>query len=454
MKTIKCKITNEIDISEYLRKYNSVLHISYNQPKNKISQSNIKKDINQKFEGLNSFIIQNAIVQAQGILNNYQIRKSEYEKKNPGKVLKEVYFGGRKNLKDYLKGLITKTEYKLNRLKPMIIVGETRQKGNRLFNLDIENNRVEFKPKNKIKINVEFAMSNKQKQELLKVQELCQQKKFSVAIILDNENICFCYNEQKLNSTNYFYSDLKKNRVLGIDQNPNYLGISVIEFDDGNEFKILHKCVFDLRRLTKKSEKSSDDRKSKYLVNKRKFETINLGYEIDKLTNYWKCKKVVVEDLNFMQSNIKCRNVNRLCRNSWDRCLFENKLKMLSKLHGYEVIEINPCYTSQIGNIIHGDENTPDMVAASIEIARRGYRKFKKGWFYPKFDRSLNQMNEQWKQTLSDNSIKNWKDLFSLIKNSKLKYRVLLDDILNKNIRSFSLTNKNSMIHYIQFNTF
>ena len=89
------------------------------------------------------------------------------------------------------------------------------------------------------------------------------------------------------------------------------------------------------------------------------------------------------------------------------------------------------------------------MVAASIEIARRGYRKFKKGWFYPKFDRSLNQMNEQWKQTISDNSIKNWKDLFSLIKNSKLKYRVLLDDILNKNIRSFSLTNKNSMIQYI-----
>ena len=108
MKTIKCKITNEIDISEYLRKYNSVLHISYNQLKNKISQSNIKKDINQKFEGLNSFIIQNAIVQAQGILNNYQIRKSEYEKKNPGKVLKEVYFGGRKNLKDYLKDKNTK----------------------------------------------------------------------------------------------------------------------------------------------------------------------------------------------------------------------------------------------------------------------------------------------------------------------------------------------------------
>ena len=31
MKTIKCKITNEIDVSEYLRKYNSVLHLAYNR---------------------------------------------------------------------------------------------------------------------------------------------------------------------------------------------------------------------------------------------------------------------------------------------------------------------------------------------------------------------------------------------------------------------------------------
>ena len=63
---------------------------------------------------------------------------------------------------------------------------------------------------------------------------------------------------------------------------------------------------------------------------------------------------------------------------------------MLSKLHGYEVVEINPCYTSQIGNIIYGNESTPDMVAASIEIARRGFKKFEKGWFYPDFGRSLN----------------------------------------------------------------
>lgn len=62
MKTIKCKITNVVDFSEYLRKYNSVLHIAYNSLKDGVSQPSIKKDVNQKFSGLNSFIIQNAIV--------------------------------------------------------------------------------------------------------------------------------------------------------------------------------------------------------------------------------------------------------------------------------------------------------------------------------------------------------------------------------------------------------
>lgn len=451
MKTIKCKITNEVDISEYLRKYNSVLHLSYNHIKNGISQSNIKKDINQKFESLNSFIIQNAIVQAYGIFNSYQSRKLDYEKKNPGKKLKEVYFGGRKNLKDYLSGRKTKEEFKYDRLIPLCIAGETRQKGNRLFNLDFEDNKVEFKPKKGIKIPVEFKMSNKQKEELLKVQELCLRKEFSIAIVLNNDYITFCYDEEKLNGNNYFYQNLKSNRVLGIDQNPNYIGLSVIEFIDDINFKVICKQVFDLSRLTKKSGKSSDDKTSKYLVNKRKFETLNLAYEIDNLVNYWKCKKVVIKDLKF-KSNLPGRSLNRLCKNSWNRCLFENKLKMLSKFHGYEVVEINPCYTSQLGNIIYGDENTPDMVAASIEIARRGFKKYQKSWFYPSFNKSLNRINEQWKQTLSDNFIKDWKCLFQLIKESKLKYRISLDDC--KESKVISLNNKKSYISLMRYNIF
>jgi hypothetical protein len=59
---------------------------------------------------------------------------------------------------------------------------------------------------------------------------------------------------------------------------------------------------------------------------------------------------------------------------------------MLANIHKYELVEVNPVYSSIVGNFAYGNENTPDMVAASIEIARRAYKKFEKGWFYPKFN--------------------------------------------------------------------
>ena len=60
-------------------------------------------------------------------------------------------------------------------------------------------------------------MSNKQKDELLKVQELCLKKEFSIAIGLKNEYITFCYDEEKLNQNKFYFKDLKSNKVLGID---------------------------------------------------------------------------------------------------------------------------------------------------------------------------------------------------------------------------------------------
>ena len=71
---------------------------------------------------------------------------------------------------------------------------------------------------------------------------------------------------------------------------------------------------------------------------------------------------------------------------------------------------------------MYGNKTTPDMVASSIEIARRGYRKFEKSWFYPSIrDEGI---GEQWKQTLS--GFDNWKSAFQEIKKSKVKYRFLL----------------------------
>lgn len=131
--------------------------------------------------------------------------------------MKEVLFGGRANLRRYLKGFMSKDEYKQSRMKPMLIAGETRQKGNRLFDFDFENNHLVFKPKRGIKISIEFVCSKKQKEELLRVQELCLRKEFSIAIGLNKDYVTFCFDEEKLNGNCHFYQNLKENRILGID---------------------------------------------------------------------------------------------------------------------------------------------------------------------------------------------------------------------------------------------
>ena len=224
---------------------------------------------------------------------------------------------------------------------------------------------------------------------------------------------------------------------MGLDLNPNYIGLSVIEFDKEDNFKVLHKQVFELNGLTGKNV-SKD---------KRRYELIKICHTINGLINYWKCKKLSIEDLNLRQSDKgQGKNFNRLCNNVWDRALIVNKLTMLSNIYGYELVKVNPAYSSFIGNLIYGDKTTPDMVAASIEIARRGYKKYEKNWFYPIFN--IDCLDEQWKQTLT--GVKDWKNAFLKIKNSKVKYRVLLNDIVQNAVFSkFNIKSKITIYSFI-----
>ena len=162
--------------------------------------------------------------------------------------------------------------------------------------------------------------------------------------------------------------------------------------------------------------------------------------------NYWKCSKLCIEDLNIKLSDKKQgKTFNRLCNNVWNRNLVVNKLKMLSVIYGYELIEVNSCYSSFIGNMLYSSENTPDMIASSIEITRRGFKKHSKGWFYPIFN--VDNLNEQWKQTLS--GIEDWKSAFNQIKKSKLKYRFQLVEFIQNAV--FSKNYKQKKIKLYRF---
>ena len=264
---------------------------------------------------------------------------------------------------------------------------------------------------------------------------MCYNKNATVSIRLNNDYIWITYDEKLLN-TSMKFSELKDNRVMGLDLNPNYIGLSVIEFDKEDKFNVLYKQVFDLKSLTDKTISK----------NKRHYEIIKICHTINGLINYWKCKKLSIEELNIKPSDKgQGKGFNRLCNNVWDRSLVSNKLMMLSNIYGYELVKVNPAYSSFIGNLSYGDKTTPDMIAASIEIARRAYKKYEKKWFYPVFN--IDCLDEQWKQTLT--GAKDWKNAFLKIKNSKVKYRVLLNDIVQNAV--FSKYNKKSKVTIYSF---
>ena len=422
MKTIKLKIMNIIDLNYELKTYNSVVHFAYNRfhDDSSAKEKDVRSQVNQLFKGkLNSWLLQCAIKDGKAIQERH--------------CNKKVIFGGKLLYKRYLRKLITKEEFNKQKQIPISIQGEMLQKGNRMFDFNFDNQYLTFKISKDKHIDIQLGNIHKKLQkELSKLNELCYDKKATVSIKLNNEYIWITYVEKLLEMK---FNCLKDNRVMGLDLNPNYIGLSVIEFDKETNFKVLYKQVFELKGLTDKNV-SKD---------KRQYELIKICYTINSLINYWKCKKLSIEDLNIKSGNKgQGKNFNRLCNNVWDRTLIVNKLTMLSNIYGYELVKVNPAYSSFIGNLVYGNEMTPDMIAASIEIARRGYKKYEKKWFYPAFD--VDCLDEQWKQTLA--GVKDWKNAFLKIKNSKVKYRVLLNDITQNAV--FSKFNiKSKVISYL-----
>ena len=205
---------------------------------------------------------------------------------------------------------------------------------------------------------------------------------------------------------------------MGIDLNPNYIGFSILEFKEDETFSVIKKGVFDVTLLNKDFKK-----------NKKRHELRELNHKLIRICKHYKVSKICIEELNISSSDKgQGKTFNRLCNNQWNREITISNLKVLTSTYGIELVEVNPIYSSFVGNIEYGDEKTPDMVASSIEIGRRGYKKFSKGWFYPKLDteKVKNKFN-QWKEEIYSD-VKSWKELFLKVKNSGMRYRFQLSD--------------------------
>ena len=362
MKTISFRVdvsNQELQkvISEDSRVYSSMVRYSFNRFKEGNSIKEIYHKLGESFPTAKSHYRNCASRHAKYI---FELNKD-----------KKVHFG---KFKRFQKGLITKEEYKDSKNLGVFSEGECPYKGNRFFTIDLQNNKFVYKRacKEHYDLIINEKLSDKRRLLLSKIHSLANEKKVPVTYKLKNDKIYLTYDEKIVEKEKQF-KNLMNNRVLGIDLNPNYFGVSIIEFKEDDSFKVLYKEVIDLEELQSKPK------------NKIHFELYEINHHILKLCKSYRVGKLAIEDLKFPKNKFWSKSLNRLCKNQFRYSMVKSHLSTLCSTYGVELIEVNAAYSSIIGNFVHGGDNTPDMVAASIEIARRSYRKFEKGWYQPSF---------------------------------------------------------------------
>lgn len=391
MITIKLPYTSDESLLEIRKQYSNVLRYSYNRFRDGKSQKDIRlltKSLSN-INLLNSWIIQCAIKDAESIHKKNQDTK--------------VIFGSKKHFYRRIKGLISKEEFKEHRLSPINIQGEETKMGNRSFKLDIiNNNKIIFKLSKDKHIELKLPnLRNNYKKLLFNLENLNNIKQGfkgkTYSTRLDDKYIYITFNDIKEEV------DLVSTRYIGIDLNPNEIGLSI---RDGEN-------ILEVRRYILNIGKNNHD--------KVLHELYEISKKISNLFSAYNCKYIFVEDLTIKsKEHNKGKKFNKMI-NQWIRNKFINNLE--KRIKG-KLFKVNPAYSSFIGNMMY---NYDDSINASLEIGRRGYELIilRNKRFYPEFNLSL--LKDQWKEHFN-NGIKSWKEFFLSIKNTGLKYRVSLEN--------------------------
>ena len=393
MITIKLPYKTSTDLTGIIKQYSNVVRWSYNRFKEDESEKNIcllSKSLNN-ISSLNSWLIQCGIKEGESI----------YKKNGDEKVI----FGSRKHFYRRIKGLITNEELKEHRLIPLNIQGEMFQKGNRSFTLDIiNNNQIIFKFSRNEHIILELPkLRNNYRKLLYKLEQennIGQNFKghtYQIKLDMNYVYISFESIKEQINLLN--------NRYIGIDLNPNQIGLSIKENDK----------ILEIRNYILNIDKNDH--------HKVEYEIYEISKKIYHLFKSYNCKYIFVEDLTIQsKEHNKSKKFNRII-NQWIRNKFINNLEKRINIIGGKLFKINPAYSSFIGNIMY---NYDDSINASLEIGRRGFEIFvlKNKKFYPELN--LSSLKDQWKEYFND-GIKSWKEFYLIIKNLELKYRVSLE---------------------------
>ena len=279
--------------------------------------------------------------------------------KNKKKKDEKVIFGGKKNFFDRLRGKISKEEYQLKRLLPLYSVGEAPQKGNRKFQIEDENIIIfKLSKKEHITLNL-VGVSKRYRDYLNQLITLQINKSIPITYKLDTKSVYISFDLNKLKN-NLKIQNKIKDRVFGIDLNPNYIGYSVVDWKADGTYKIIKTGSISLKSLNDYDDSlkgkgySNQSKERKYISNKRNHEVIQIAHQLSKLANHYGCEVFSLEDLNIKQGDKeKGSKFNKLCNNQWNRNLLISQIKKMNCLYKIRTLEVIPNYSSFIGNLVY-----------------------------------------------------------------------------------------------------
>lgn len=407
MVTMKIPHSSDVESLLSVRKEQSkVYRLAYKLASYGLSELQIRHDLKEKNVDscLDSWLIQSAIKKAIG---QYKADVT-LDKLNKTSIAGKRIFGGKKNFIRRSKGLISKEEYLNKRIENFRSIGEAPHKSNRKAKFEYD--RIVIKPFRGLAVDIELpSLRGEYARMYNHLVEMSQAKTLPTTVEL-NENFVYLSFDKSLLPKKKRVNAPIKGRHLGIDLNPNYIGISI--FDQNKN--LLDTKLYNFKQLTGKNINNA----------KLKHEIREVAIQIGKLAQHYQLEYLFLEDLSFKQGDKGLgKNYNRLTTNQF---LYTEFGRMLAKFG--KVVKVNAAYSSTIGNILHNEY--PDPIAASMEIARRGIEsRVVKGSkaFYPKLPSSKHLRN-LWKEE-GDVEFDDWIQLHRWLKSTGMRYRVPIPEI-------------------------
>jgi len=324
-----------------------------------------------------------------------------------------MIFGTRAGLERRRKGLITHSEWREMRLRPLCSRGDKTFAGNRHFRLSLDGRTCVVRIYGREVLLSLPQISGNAGETLRQAAALAAAKKINLTFRLDSEKLHVTLDPEDLPDHPQRCRTVRPmpGRALGIDLNPNWIGLAVSS-NCGDASKIEDTKL--LEHALVKLDMAGDA--SPELVREILAAVCNRAIS---MARKHRCGTIVLEKgLGKLRSSGKSRSLNRLL-NYWARTVFVQMLTRRARLAGIEVLEVWAGYSSTIGNLAF---DAPDACASATEIARRGIARLAGiKDVLPALEEGC--VSRLWKNGKVPAELGSWQEVHRSIKAAKIGYR-------------------------------